>query len=213
MNLVGWPEVRYNDCGVDVNGALWVGSMNNSNLLAEGIVSAGKGKIYRIDSGQQCSRVLDGIGVANTLVWNPQETIFYTADSLHNSITSYSFDRATGTLDAPRPLLLDYIRGKPDGSAMDQEGSIWNCRYGGSCIVRISPSGVIQNVIEMPTLNVTSCAFGGKDLRTLYVTTAVSRNHATPVDGALFAVETEVKGKPVRDYTIVPSSYEVLALR
>src|SRR5258705_32587 len=79
--------------------------------------------------------------------------------------------------------------GRPDGSAIDREGSLWNCRYGGGCIIRVSPSGEVQERVMFPTSNVTSCAFGGPNLTTLYVTTALSdASAATTDDGGLFAV-------------------------
>ena len=38
----------------------------------------------------------------------------------------------------------------PDGSTVDAEGYLWNCRYDGGCIVRVAPEGKIDRVIEMP---------------------------------------------------------------
>jgi sugar lactone lactonase YvrE len=63
-----------------------------------------------------------------------------------------------------------YVRGIPDGRAIDCEGRSWNCRVVGGCIVGVSSDGVIEEVIEFPCANSTSCTFGGNDLRTLEVT-------------------------------------------
>ena len=73
---------------------------------------------------------------------------------------------------------------------MDAEGFLWNCRYGGGCVVRVAPNGAIDRVVEMPTPNVTTCTFGGDDLRTLYITTAAAG--AKPGDrfaGGLFTLK------------------------
>ena len=57
---------------------------------------------------------------------------------------------------------------------MDGEGYLWNCRYGGGCVVRVAPDGGIDRVIDIPAGNVTTCTFGGPELTTLYVTTAAA---------------------------------------
>jgi sugar lactone lactonase YvrE len=204
FGLQGWPEVRYNDCGVDADGALWIGSMGNNMFDgAKRQVPPGKGQLVRLTADGHLVTILVGIGVANTVAWSPQETRFYSADTLTNRLMSYTYERGTADLHDPQPLLEHFPRGRPDGSAIDEEGSIWNCRYDGGCILRISPSGVVQEVIEMPAQNVTSCAFGDDDLQTLYVTTAVSEQRPTPVDGGLFAIRTNVKGKPLHEHRII----------
>jgi sugar lactone lactonase YvrE len=78
---------------------------------------------------------------------------------------------------------------------MDAEGYLWNCRFGGNCMVRVAPSGAIDRVIEMPVRNITTCAFGGPDLRRLYITTATILNgHRDRLGGSLFALEVDVPG-------------------
>jgi sugar lactone lactonase YvrE len=74
---------------------------------------------------------------------------------------------------------------------MDTEGYLWNCRYGGTCIVRLSPAGHLQEIFEMPVPNITNCTFGGPARCTLYVTTAASSER---LSGSLFAFETDVTG-------------------
>ena len=99
----------------------------------------------------------------------------------------------------------DFDRGVPDGSAMDVEGYLWNCRWGGSCVVRFSPDGRVDQVVEIPATNITSCAFGGADNKTLFVTSAqygieadqLARN---PLEGAIFAINTPVAGMEVSEF-------------
>ena len=57
---------------------------------------------------------------------------------------------------------------------MDSEGYLWNCRYGGGCVVRVAPDGEVERVVEMPCGNITTCTFGGEGLRTLFITTATA---------------------------------------
>ena len=112
------------------------------------------------------------VGISNTLAWSPDRRRFYFGDSLANTIWSYDYDRATGTIQNEAVFFAGFDRGLPDGSTVDAEGYLWNCRYDGGCIVRVSPDGKIDRVIEMPVKNITTCTFGGADLKTLFVTTA-----------------------------------------
>jgi sugar lactone lactonase YvrE len=122
-------------------------------------------------------------------------------------IRSFDFDIDKGTLESERTLLVpDALPGKPDGATTDAEGCIWNARYGGGCIARITPDGRIDRIIEVPTPQVTSCAFGDSDLRTLYITTARQNLTAGSDDnklaGHLFAVRLEVEGLPEAGFRI-----------
>jgi sugar lactone lactonase YvrE len=199
FRLAGWPAVRLNDGRPDPRGSFWLGSMRN-NVNPDG--SSGEaggteGVLFRIDPDGSVSEWKRGIGISNTLAWSPDRKHFYFADTLRNEISVYDYDAATGAIGGEHVFFAGFARGWPDGSAMDSEGYLWNCRYGGGCIVRVAPDGSIDRVIEMPAANITSCTFGGPDYRTLYVTTAAAG--APPGDrlaGSLFAIRTEVAGQP-----------------
>ena len=150
--LPGWPFVRCNDAGIDPGGRAWVGSMRN-NVKEDGAPGQAGGEdgvLYRVDgtgASIECRRQL---GISNTLLWSPDRTRFYFGDTLKNCIWSYDFDLATGNIRGEQTFFEGFARGKPDGSAMDTDGYVWNCRYGGGCIVRVAPDGTIDRVIEMP---------------------------------------------------------------
>jgi sugar lactone lactonase YvrE len=211
FTLSGWPKVRCNDARADPRGSLWIGSMWN-NVQPDGSpgrLENGHGALYRIDSDLTVTEFKKGLGIANTLAWNPQRTAFYFADSMANVIYQYDYDAATGEIENERPFFRDFPRGAPDGSAMDVEGFLWNCRYGGGCIVRVAPNGVIDRVVEMPTPNVTTCTFGGPALRTLYITTAAAG--AKPGDrfaGGLFTLQTETPGQPENQFLLPNAGHE-----
>lgn len=93
------------------------------------------------------------------------------------------------------PFFETFPRGLPDGSAIDSEGCLWNCRFGGGCVVRIAPSGIVDRVIPMPTTNPTSCTVGGRDYRSLYVTRAsLGAGPRDRLAGSLFRVDVDVPG-------------------
>ena len=194
-----WPAVRLNDARSDPRGSLWVGSMRN-NIAADGSAiefGGTDGVLLRLDADGKTSVWRKDIGISNTMAWSPDRRRFYTGDSIANVIWAYDYDQATGAISNERPFLQGFARGLPDGSAMDAEGFLWNCRYYGNCVVRVAPDGKIDRVVEMPVKNITTCCFGGADLKTLFVTTASA--HAPLGDrlaGSLFAIRTEVKGQP-----------------
>jgi sugar lactone lactonase YvrE len=209
FRLAGWPRVRLNDARPDPLGSLWLGSMRN-NVNADG--SSGEtggqdGILIRLDPNAKVKTWRKHIGIANTLAWSPDHRHFYFGDTLANVIWLYDFDPATGAIANERPFFRDFARGLPDGSTVDSDGYLWNCRFFGGCIVRVAPDGKIDRVIEMPVQNITTCTFGGADLKTLYVTTA--RLEAPPEDrlaGGLYAISTGVAGQLERQFRVFGST-------
>ncbi|MBV8071715.1 MAG: SMP-30/gluconolactonase/LRE family protein [Acidobacteriaceae bacterium] len=197
--LAGWPQVRFNDGRADPRGSLWLGSMRN-NVNPDGScgeVGGTDGVLYRIDTNGSVTEWKRDIAISNTLAWNADRNRFYFADSLADRIWSYRYDEQTGDIANECVFFEGFNRGLPDGSNIDREGFLWNCRYGGKCIIRIAPDGVIDRIIEMPVSNVTSCTFGGPDLRILYITTASNGAPAGErLSGGLFALRTDVPGLP-----------------
>jgi sugar lactone lactonase YvrE len=207
-----WPRVRLNDARADPRGSLWIGSMrNNVNPDGSGGQAGGQdGALFRVDfdgSAKVNVKVWrKDIGIANTLAWSPDRRHFYFGDSLANVIWKFNYDPATGAIANERPFLQGFDRGVPDGSAVDSEGYLWNCRFFGGCIVRVAPDGKIDRVVEMPVKNITTCTFGGPDLKTLYVTTARIESPAGDrLAGGLYAIPTEVAGQPENVFRISTS--------
>ncbi len=205
FRLEGWPEVRLNDGGVDPRGSLWVGSMqNNVGPNGEpGKCERPEGRLFRINPGGAVSVWKSAIGISNTFAWSPDRTKFCFADTRRNTIWVYDYDESTGAISAERPFFTGFARGEPDGSAMDSEGYLWNCRHGGSCVARVAPDGSVDRVIEMPVVNVTGCAFGDEDRRTLYIASAgIGAPPGDRLAGSLFAVSTPVAGLPCNRFRI-----------
>ena len=196
FKLDGWPRVRLNDARVDPRGSLWAGSMRN-NVNPDGSAGDAGGKdgiLHRLDPDSRLTIHRRGVGISNTLAWSPDRRRFYFGDTIANVIWSYDYDPLAGTISNETPFFQDFERGLPDGSTVDAEGYLWNCRYYGGCIVRIAPDGTVDRVIEMPVKNITTCTFGGSDLKTLYVTTASAPGER--LAGSLFAIQCEVSGQP-----------------
>ena len=193
--LADWPEMRFNDARVDPRGSLWAGTMrNNVGPCGEPLdVKFAGGVLYRIDPDGTVTEWKNGIGISNTVAWSPDARTFCFGDTTANVLWAFDYQMQTGAIGGQRNLLADFGRGQPDGSAMDAEGFLWNARYGGGCVVRIAPNGEIDRVLEMPVFSPTTCAFGGKDNRTLFITSARS---AEQLSGSVFALDLNVCGVP-----------------
>lgn len=191
------PDNRLNEGRVGPDGAFWVGTMQD-NIAADGQPKAmdrASGAFYRIDRDGRVDRLTPrDIGICNTMAWTA-EGRFLCADTLANQLYSYRWDG--GALSERRPFAT-HPRGLPDGSALDADGCLWNARVGGGCVVRFSPEGDALEVVDLPCSAPTSCAFGGPDLKTMFVTSArfglpdARRDHLD--EGALFAFNTNTPG-------------------
>lgn len=186
---------RLNDGRCDRRGRFWVGTM--------GISERGEtGSLYRIGADHQVARPFSGIVIPNSTAFSPDDRTMYFADTPQKNIWAFDFDIAAGTI-ANRRVFVDMRDhpGHPDGSCVDAEGCLWNAEYGGGRVVRYTPDGRIDRVVKVPASQTTCCAFGGDDLRTLFITSATQRMtedqlEAEPDAGALFAVDVGVRGLP-----------------
>jgi sugar lactone lactonase YvrE len=117
----------------------------------------------------------------------------YYVDSLAYRIDVMDYDPATGELGRRR-CLATLGRGDvvPDGLTVDADGGIWVAVWGGGALQRYSPDGRLKQIIELPAAHVTSCAFGGRDLDVLYISTAAGPGTS---GGALFSCRPGVTGQ------------------
>ncbi|NNA49532.1 SMP-30/gluconolactonase/LRE family protein [Pseudomonas lactis] len=187
---------RGNEARCDAQGRLWLGTMQN-NIGEQGEdlpITRRSGGLFRIDADATVTRLLNGLGIPNTLLWNEAGSQVHFGDSMDGTLYQHSI-QVDGQLGAAQAWFGPHTRGGPDGSAMDAEGYIWNARWDGSCLLRLTPLGEVDRIIELPVSRPTSCVFGGPELTTLYITSAASPlGH--PLDGAVLAIEMDVPGKP-----------------
>ena len=187
---------RSNDGGSDAHGRFWLGTMQN-NFDKDGNdipIKKNVGKLYKVEVNKKVTVVEEGLGIPNTFVWSPNNTKFYFTDTLNGEILNYNFNLEEGEL-SNKNTFSSFDRGFPDGSTIDTDGCLWNCRWGGSCVVRFTPDGKVDQIIEMPVQNITNCVFGGKDMKTLFITTASNKGeNQNDLDGSLFAVNLNYQG-------------------
>lgn len=183
------PGFRSNDGKIDTRGNFWWSTMDDDG---------GKrpGGLYRTGPDWRTELVLTGIHIPNTVSVSPNGKRLYMADSklqtifVHDMADLSKIQEFANTRGAPA---------SPDGSAVDAQGYLWNAQWGGWRLVRYAPDGRVERIVQMPVQQPSSCAFGGPDLTTLYVTSAwddlpLDARQAQPLAGGLFAIDTGVKG-------------------
>ncbi|MCT8989054.1 SMP-30/gluconolactonase/LRE family protein [Chelativorans sp. SCAU2101] len=184
---------RVNEAAVDCLGRLWIGTMERSG-------ESPTGGIHLLDPAGTIRNVRGGLLIPNGICFDPSYTTVYFADSRRRTIWAQELDPIEGGLGAQRRFHDFYgIPGMPDGAAIDVEGCLWIACFGGWRVVRIDPTGRVDLSVELPVEKVTSVAFGGSDMRTLFITTASGKltEHQLaeqPLAGALFAVHSPVSG-------------------
>jgi sugar lactone lactonase YvrE len=154
------------------------------------------GDVYRTKPDFETERMLSGIHIPNTVSFSPDGKTLYMADSRLQTIFAHE------AADLSKAVMFAHTAGapaSPDGSAIDAKGYVWNAQWGGWRIVRYSPKGEIDTIVPMPIQQPSSCAFGGEDMTTLFVTSAwdelpLATRAQQPLAGNLFAIETGVKG-------------------
>jgi D-xylonolactonase len=166
------------------------------------------GKLIRVDTDGTAQVADEGFNLANGLAFSPDETTLYLTDSAARRIYAYDYDRRTGGLRNRRVLIqVPDEEGVPDGLTVDAQGFLWSAQWYGSCVVRYDPEGKEERRIRFPAKQVSSVAFGGKDLTDIFVTSA-SKTWPSPVmpkwydpvsgnfGGQLYGLNLGIQGKP-----------------
>jgi sugar lactone lactonase YvrE len=159
-------HVRMNDGACDPQGRFWAGTMAHDE-------SPGMGVLYRLELDGSCTTVITGLTVSNGIGWSPDGTEMYLSDSGTGMVDMFDFDPVSGAVEARRTIVhVTEAAAAPDGLTVDADGNIWVALWDGGAVRCYSPRGRQLMTIEMPVDRPTSCAFGGADRRTLFVTTA-----------------------------------------
>ena len=186
------PDNRFNDGKVDRAGRFWAGSMDDTERDSTGT-------LYRIEPDFRLAAIDEGYKVTNGPAFSPSGELMYHNDSARQVTYAFHLDRDGNA--ANRRVFATYGEsdGYPDGMTVDAESCLWIAFWDGWCVRRYSPAGECLRTIELPVARPTSCAFGGRDLDRLYITSAsigldqaalAAQRHA----GGLFVAAPGVRG-------------------
>jgi sugar lactone lactonase YvrE len=193
--------MRFNDGRVDPAGRFWIGTLYEPrNAQAAEMYCLERGQLKRVWSG--------GMMNSNGLGFAPDGRHMYHADTAAHRINRYPFDAASGQLGQAESFQqFDTDKsapgygGRPDGAAVDSEGAYWCAMFEGARLLRLAPDGALLQELALPVRCPTMLAFGGPDLKTLYITSAgngrpVAELERYPLSGQVLATRVEVAGRP-----------------
>jgi xylono-1,5-lactonase len=190
------PGNRFNDGKCDRRGHFWAGTMDFDGERSTG-------SLYRLSPDLVCTRMDSDYVVTNGPAWSHDHRTLYHNDSVNGRVYAFDFDPESGEISNKR-LFLQFSKeeGSPDGMTIDAEGGLWIAHWGAGKVTRHDySSGRLLRTIDLPCSQVTSCAFGGAELRTLYITTASTglseqQLEREPLAGGLFALDLDIAGVP-----------------
>lgn len=197
--------IRFNDGRCDARGRLWAGTLYDPR-------DRQGGSLFCIERGL-CRDAGHPVTVSNGVAFSPDQRTLYHADTTAHRITAYDYDVSTGMVGGGR-MLKEFSSdksagygGRPDGAAVDSEGAYWCAMYEGARLLRLSPSGEVLRDIELPVRCPTMLAFGGDQLRTLYITTVSHKRSSEelarhPLSGYVLEMEVDVPG--LAEHAYVP---------
>jgi sugar lactone lactonase YvrE len=186
---------RFNDSRCDPRGRFLLGTMNEAR-------DAPSAALYRLEPDFTLTPILEGITIANGLCFSPDGRTMYHADTPTHTVRAFDYDLGAGAPSGPREFhRWSAEPDRPDGATIDSAGNYWVALYRGGRVVQLSPRGEVLSEHPVPARCPTMCAFGGPDLRTLYITSARQQREPAelerlPQSGGLFALRVDVPGLP-----------------
>ena len=179
--------VRFNDAIADPEGRVFAGTIGKTDE---------SGGLYRIELDGSVQTVWKGTGCANGMGFTPDLRQFYWTCSTTYQIYIADYQRETGALGNRRVFHRAACeQGIPDGLTVDVQGQVWSARWDGSAMLCLNAQGEPIERVQLPVRRVSSAAFGGPQLDTLYVTTAGGTwEGSVPEDGTLYRFKAPVPG-------------------
>jgi len=192
--------LRYNDGKCDPSGRFWVGTLAMDSRRRGAV-------LWRIDKDKSVHLMLDSVSISNGIVWTKDKKTMYYNDTPTGTIQGFDYDDKTGEITNRRVVIrIPRGGGGPDGMTIDSDDNLWVALWGSGTVGKFDPrTGELLQKVIVPAPNVSSCAFGGKNLETLYITTARAwvndaKLKEFPLSGGLFSVKPGVHGVPAEFY-------------
>jgi L-arabinonolactonase len=184
---------RFNDGKCDPAGRFYAGTLDFEFVRP-------LGALYRVGADLAGRCVVPDVCISNGLAWSPDGTCMYFADSNTRRVDRFPYDVESGTPGQRRPFVdTSAYPGVPDGATVSADGRYWLALYDGGGVLVVESDGRIVQRIDVPVRRPTCCAFGGPELRTLFVTCAADEPGVRDpawADVSVFALDVDAQGLP-----------------
>ena len=188
------PVTRSNDGRADPWGGFWIGTMGKG-------MEPGAGAIYRYYRGE-VRTLQSSVTVSNAICFSPDRRYAYSTDTVTQKILRWPLDAQDGWPAGPAKVFIDLSGTKlfPDGAVTDAAGNLWCAIWGSACMICFDTTGTETRRIEVPARQASCPAFGGPNLRDLYVTSArdglrEEELASRPLNGATFWQQDVAQGR------------------
>ena len=194
------PGTRSNDGRADPLGGFWVGTMGRG-------AEPGRGAIYRYFRGE-VRPLYEGVTIPNAICFAPDGDVAYFADTAKGVVWRQRIDRAGWPSGEAEPFVdFSGVGLAPDGAVCDADGNVWIAQWGAWRVACHGPDGRFRGALDLGAAQVTCPAFGGGDLREMFVTSArtgLADPHAPQhaEAGCTWAARLDVAGQP--EHRVVP---------
>lgn len=170
----GKPLVKPNDLVVDRKGGVYFTDPDAKS-------------VYYVSAEGRVSRPVDDLARPNGVLLSPDEATLYVVPSGSPDVLAYPVE-SPGKVGRGRVFVrLQQAKSGPsrggDGLAVDASGNVYLAAPAIKAVQVVSPAGRTLGLIAVPE-NPSNVDFGGKDLKTLYITARTS----------LYAVELDARG-------------------
>jgi sugar lactone lactonase YvrE len=188
------PDNRFNDGKCDSAGRLWAGSIC--------LKKQAEAALYCLHTDLRIEKKFNPVTNSNGIIWTSDAATMYYIDTPSKKIRAFDFDVGTSAICNER-IIWDTNEdpSSPDGMTIDSEDRLWIAFCHGAKVVCFDPSTrtVVEN-IHFPAVETTACAFGGPELRELYVTTGLKPGLSEPLAGRLFVCRPGAQGVPSKAF-------------
>lgn len=194
-SLEGSARMRANDAAVSPSGDIVAGTMPYDTDAHKG-----SGSLYLLEGGA-LSPLVDGVTISNGIGWSPDNAQMFYIDTPTSRIDVFdcSLSPSFGLTNRRVFARVGEGLGWPDGLSIDTQGYVWVALWAGSRVQRFAPDGSLAGYVELPCANVTSCAFVGKDLMQLVITTSTIGHEADKAAGKTYIFDVTVPGLPTAE--------------
>lgn len=184
------PDNRFNDGKCDPAGRFWAGSIC--------LKKRQEAALYCLHQDRSIEKKFSPVTNSNGIVWSRDGRTMFYIDTPSKKIRAFDFDVSTSAISNERVIwdTSDDVT-SPDGMTIDSEDRLWVAFCHGGKVICYDPSTrSVQQQIDFPCIETTACAFGGPDLRDLYVTTGLKPGLHEPHAGRLFVCRPGAQGVP-----------------
>ena len=183
---------RINDGAIDLEGNLWLSTMNRSQTSPTGEILQYSRKFSQI--GNDKSYI-----ISNGPIFDYDCNKGYVTDSIKRIIYQFSMKEKNGIKNKKIFLSFSLADGNPDGMTIDKNGNLWVAMWGTGKVCCFNREAELKLILQLPVSKVTSCTFGGAEMNILYITTAsIGLNDVEyerqPHAGKIFSYQTTEVG-------------------